>query len=123
MIIQIPLEVPSQNVTDRMHHMARHRLKQTWALRIKGTVLALWKAKETRKMAVTIHSYRTRRITDHANLVGGCKMVIDAIRDAGLIVDDSDKWMVATYNQDVASKSPTGGPCTVINIEPWPEVA
>lgn len=117
MIIQIPLEVPSQNVTDRMHFMARHRLKKQWTLRVGLAAGVLHPEGFPCKMAVTIHSYRTRRITDHANLVGGCKMVIDAIRDSGLIVDDSDKWMVATYKQDLASKSPTRKPLTVITIE------
>lgn len=120
--LTIPLEVQSQNVTDRMHHLARHKLKRVWTHAIRYAVGHA--ERPDCRMAVTIEAFRIQRITDHANLVGGAKMVIDAIRDAGLIKDDSDRWMVAAYVQHVRS-DPTnpmpGRACTRIVVEPFPE--
>jgi hypothetical protein len=106
-----------------MHWHKRNRLKKQWRWAILCETNTVPRP-ATGKRAVTILSYRKRRITDHANLVGGAKLVVDAIRDAGLIVDDSDKWMVAAYKQELASKSPypfDGKESTVISIEHFPE--
>jgi hypothetical protein len=114
--IHVGLVVHSQNVTDRLHWAQRAKLKKMWTnwlLRLTSNV----PRPATGKRAVTILSYRRRRITDHANLVGGAKLVIDAIRDAGLIVDDSDQWMIASYGQELARLSPDGRESTVVIIE------
>ena len=65
---------------------------------------------------VVITTYRKQRIRDHANLVGGCKGLIDALVNAQLLHDDSDLWMEAEYHQELASKSPTGKPYTIVQI-------
>ena len=114
----VPLEVPSQNATDRMHWAARNKLKKRWLTAVLLNAFRIPRAEG--KRSVRIMAYRKRRITDHANLVGGCKLVIDALRDSRQLIDDSDRWMVATYAQDLASHSPTGKPCTVFTIEDLP---
>lgn len=128
--VHIPLEVQSQNVTDRIHWRVRHRTKEMWTNQIRYMLgkqqgFAGPLTKPERKMAVTITAYRSRRITDHANLVGGCKMVVDAIRDAGLIKDDSDKWACIAYVQELASVSPhpyLKRPSTIICVEEFPTI-
>lgn len=120
--LHVNLVVQSQNVTDRLHWAQRNRLKKMWTAWILRLTPQVTRP-AAGKRAVTILSYRRRLITDHANLVGGAKLVIDAIRDAGLIVDDSDRWMVAAYHQELASRSPyplDGRESTVISIEPFP---
>jgi hypothetical protein len=122
--ITLPLLVESQNSTDRMHWRTRHRLKNIWKVSLYSAVGYV--ERPACRMAVTIESFRPRLITDHANLVGGCKMVIDAIRDAGLIHDDADKWMIAAYVQHLRSHPANpfpGHACTRITVEPMPEIS
>lgn len=112
----VPLEVPSQNVTDRMHWRARKKLKGQWLYRI----IAACGGPQSPQMVhkrVEILAYRKRLITDRGNLIGGCKLVVDAIRDAGLIFDDADKWATIDYQQELAGRSATGMACTYITIE------
>jgi hypothetical protein len=104
-----------------MHWRTRHALKNRWKVNLHHAVGYV--ERPACRMAVTVEAYRCRLITDHANLVGGCKMVIDAIRDVGLIHDDSDKWMVAAYVQHLRSHSTNpypGHACTRITVEPIP---
>ena len=65
---------------------------------------------------VTLHltAYRRRLCRDNANLIGGAKGLIDAIVREKIIQDDDDQHVLITYEQHLASKSPTGKPCTVI---------
>jgi hypothetical protein len=126
--IHIPLEVQSQNVTDRMHWRVRHKTQAMWLMTICNTLrtkcgITGEMKPPTQRMAVTITAYRKRLITDHANLVGGAKMVCDAIRDAGLIHDDADEWAAFAYSQQLAKFSPPpyeGRPSTVLRIERFP---
>jgi hypothetical protein len=67
--------------------------------------------------ALHIISYRARRCSDTANLIGGAKACIDGMTDAGLLVDDRDSMARITYEQQVSSKSPTKKPHTVLIIE------
>lgn len=42
---------------------------------------------------------RARRL-DRDNLWGGCKPLFDAMKDIGMIVNDSPKWLQADVNED-----------------------
>lgn len=66
--------------------------------------------------SIHIIAYRLRRCADVANLIGGAKPCVDGLVDAGLLVDDRDSMATITYEQQVASKSPTGLPHTTIQI-------
>jgi Holliday junction resolvase RusA-like endonuclease len=118
--LAIPLEIPSQNVTDRMHWRTRTRHIQTWRIHVAAAARRIGATEATGPMAVRIISYRRRRITDAANLVGGAKATVDALTRAGLIQDDSDDQARITYEQRLASEHPTGRPCTIIELEPIP---
>jgi hypothetical protein len=56
-----------------------------------------WKTAEFRK--VTIVAIRTRKIKDYANLVGGCKGLVDAMVYNGILADDSEEMCQITYLQ------------------------
>jgi hypothetical protein len=57
-----------------------------------------YRAGEKREISITRHSKRT---LDFGNLVGGCKPLLDALKRAGLIVDDSPEWIKDGYTQEI----------------------
>jgi hypothetical protein len=119
----IPREVPSQNVRDRLHWRDRHRDMKAWLVLVRMAAnVAGIPAHGGKRRRVRIEAYRIRKCADRANLIGGCKGLIDAITTAGLIVDDSEKWAQFEYAQDLANYGPCDGrPCTVISIEDLPD--
>lgn len=116
-------EIPSQNVTEKGRSW-RGRAAKTKARR------ALWRMLCASGMAqagippatgprlVHVVAYRRQRCKDIANLIGGAKACIDGMVDAGLLLDDQDSKARITYEQDVASASPTRQPCTRITVTP-----
>lgn len=94
---------PSQNVTSRRHWSSNKRdvdlcTKLIWAHTPNDATRA------TGKRRLHITSYRARRCTDSANLVGGCKYLVDAIVRRQLLKDDSDQWAAITYEQRLLSE-------------------
>lgn len=57
------------------------------------------KATVKRRITLTRIIGKGQRQFDYSNLVGGAKYVLDACREAGLIVDDSPKWCIDVYEQ------------------------
>lgn len=112
----IKREIPSQNKRDRRHWRIDHKetkdVESILRYAMRGNKMDEAKVKKI----VTLISYRRQRITDVANLHGGAKGWVDAIKRAGLIVDDSDKWAEIKYEQFTLKHSPTGKPCTIIRI-------
>jgi Holliday junction resolvase RusA-like endonuclease len=84
--IVIPTPLPSLNETQRMHRMAYHRLGKQWALAIKMLAPKLEPA--TGKRRVVIERRSTREL-DKDNAYGGAKVVVDALKKLGLILDDN----------------------------------
>lgn len=100
--IIIPGLLPSQNVRERSHWATRRRQEKRWERAI------LWQTgiedgTTSRRRKVRIISFRRQRITDHANLVGGAKGLVDCLVRAGLLVDDSDRWASISYDQGLRS--------------------
>lgn len=70
----------------------------------------------TAKRRVTITrliGYRQREF-DHDNLVGGCKVVVDAMARAGLLVSDKPADVEVTYRQEPRRTAQSGGACIVL---------
>jgi len=67
-----------------------------------------WRQQPGTKISVTITSYRRQAITDHANLVGGCKGLVDALVNTGILIDDQDGMVDIKYNQAPSRLSPIG---------------
>lgn len=120
--ILIPLETPSQNVTDRQHWAVRKRFGKACEQWIKYAMRDGNLDVATKPRRVVITSYRKRRITDDANIRGGAKSLVDAIVRSGLLVDDKDTMARIEYRQELASKGPRrmarpSQSCTMIQIE------
>ena len=98
---------PSMNMLMRMHWAQRKRLRNqlqwelTAALADLGRKLPpLLYGKTAPKRRVTITAYRPRRL-DPDNSYGGCKVLLDSMRDIGLIRNDSPKWLELVVNQHI----------------------
>lgn len=89
MIYKIPDVTPSQNVLDRMHWAAKHRLRDDWYWRVR------WRCGNKKpikiKMRVTITRV-SNRLLDEQNLSAGMKYLVDGLKQYGHIYEDSPKW-------------------------------
>lgn len=104
--ILLPLEPPSQNDPVSANRggarfeYGRLRLHYQILLQNSRAALGIPVAKKKRRVTITrIYSKHGRR-RDRGNLVGGCKMVLDAMTRAGLIVDDREEYVEDHYRQE-----------------------
>ena len=72
-----------------------------------------------KRMRVQIHVRRRVLLEDMDNLVGGAKPVLDAIKNMGLIYDDSTKFIDYQITQALAGGA---GERTMITIQPAKEI-
>lgn len=96
--IEIPLPTPSLNKLQRMHFHARKRLRDSYERIFRARTTSLTRALPSQFRRVKIVRYGPRQL-DHDNLVGGCKPVLDALKRAGLIWDDSPAFLAVDYRQ------------------------
>ena len=101
-VFEIPERTPSMNLFTGRGHWSRYAKT---AKRYKEMVWALTSRapKATGKRFVRI-TRRSTRTLDDDNLRGGCKMLLDALKAQGLIIDDSPAWISVDYVQE---KSPS----------------
>jgi hypothetical protein len=107
----IPRAPPSLNQTLRMHWSERRRLKQLW---IKEIWVAAFEAKirsEPRMKSKVEIDRRSPKLLDEDNCYGAIKVVLDALKDCGLIEDDSPEHIELRVSQS------RGAPQTTIRIE------
>lgn len=109
-------EVPSQNVRDRRHWSADHRERKALTWRVHAALPADGCPHRGRRRTIEVLAYRRARIRDDANLRGGAKALLDALVAAGVLRDDSDRWMHAEYRQDLHRRAGYDQPTTVIRI-------
>jgi Holliday junction resolvase RusA-like endonuclease len=79
------------------------RARGQWVLMIRNAMQWAKCPRSTdlvRRVAYVRIMGKGEREWDYDNLVGGGKMVFDAMIEAGLIVDDSAKWCVREYSQE-----------------------
>jgi hypothetical protein len=69
------------------------------------------------KRKVVITGYR-KRLCDRQNFARGCKPVLDGLVDAGVLVDDSEKWLDDEYKQ-VQAGYLLNGKGERLEIEVW----
>ena len=104
-VIVIPSVMPSLNQQLRMHWADRMRLKDKCAEDIDNALKASgYKVTEMirpSRRKVTIISYR-KRLLDEDNNVGATKPLLDAVKDMGLIWDDSPKFCDLVTRQEKA---------------------
>lgn len=96
--LSLPRRVWSQNEQRRAHWSVQRKERNWWLFLLAGALRGYRRAPD-RRMLLIIISYRNRLVTDKANLIGGAKELVDAIKHVGLLKDDSDRWVEISYRQ------------------------
>lgn len=105
-VIELPFAALSQNEWQRMHWGRQAKFKESVQLMIrmklaqKGVVPS---APPDHRMRLTIRRYSSGRL-DRGNFIGGCKPLLDALRDEWVIRDDNERWLEDRYEQLAAKK-------------------
>jgi Holliday junction resolvase RusA-like endonuclease len=112
-ILTIPKASPSLNTINGQHWNHYRQQKRAWLDLIWVAKLdaGIYGMPMFERAKVSIERFGTRSL-DVDNLTGGCKMLIDSLRQLGLIVDDSPAHIALTVTQRI-SKTPR----TVIHVE------
>ena len=109
MKLTISLPIISANKLLRMHWAKRAKIQRDYFYAIMaqwwniGNFLSPVRIKKKKKVIIT--SYR-KRLLDKDNLYAGAKCLGDALKKAGLIWDDSPKWINLEVKQAVDGKNP-----------------
>ena len=102
--------VSSLNTINTMHWAKRHRMKKEF---MKAVMVAMYEPKPRIKKAKFGQKYKLsylhirekrRIIRDHDNLIGGSKMLQDALRDMGFIFDDDIEFIGIPTHKQIAGK-------------------
>jgi len=104
--ISLPFATPSQNAWDRYHWGRKAKwmkIASEWLMVRLAELGVSREANVDRKMRVVIRRYSFGRL-DYANLVGGCKGLVDCLRYAGVLVDDNPAWLEDVYEQAPAPR-------------------
>jgi len=110
----IMCEIKSQNKTTYRHWTAHRDDRNEWEQLIAVHMRAVCGKKyKVSKWRITRMLGRGRRRFDHANLVGGCKGLVDCLVRRKIIVDDSPQHFECDYRQ---LKSDDGIARTVIEL-------
>lgn len=114
--LTIPELTPSLNVTRKAHWASKGRERKRWSMLVlvaKSEARLFNRQPILQKARVTIQRYGGRAL-DHDNAVGGCKDLVDGLRDNGLIWNDDPASLELHFEQHPGSKIPKK---TVIVIE------
>jgi len=120
-LLVLPVIMPSLNKQLRSHWAARKRLKDNAAWHVRAS-MGRYKIDHRDRFAnvsITVYSNapkamggRARRL-DTDNLIGGQKPLVDALKQAGIMKDDSPKWAAITY---IENRDKVESPRTEIEI-------
>ncbi len=123
------LDVPDTdillNANDRRHWAVRSRHTRYWRELASFTVQSKirregWPRLDRARITVTMQ-WRTRHRRDAANWAPTAKAAIDGIVDAGLLRDDSNKYVIGPDMRGEVDPALTR-PRIVVTIEPLPPV-
>lgn len=112
--LTIPRPTPSRNEFYHKHWRVEHTAKAWWKLQLSMLVLAHRVPPATGKRTVMIERYGKRKL-DVDNFFGGFKIVLDAMRSAGLIKDDNETYLELLAHQ--RKLAPRQAAYTVITLE------
>jgi hypothetical protein len=115
-VITLGFATPSQNSYQRWHWGRQSKFKTDAQLIISAKLAELGIIPQERpreRMKLTIRRFSAGRL-DRGNFIGGCKPILDALRDEMVIRDDSEAWLEDRYAQ---LDAPVGQPRTEIEIE------
>lgn len=110
----VPLRLPSLNdhVQNAGKNSWRYRKQRAqWCTAVRTAARDAGVAPATgRRSLVVRRTFKSREQTrDYINLVGGCKVVVDALVLEGLLVDDSPDLLDDRYEQVRVSKDEESG--------------
>lgn len=92
--IKLPEATPSLNETRKWHWAREHKEKQRWLWMVKSvlgpSVIEASQAKGSRRLVLERFGVRP---VDADNLAGGAKGLIDALKQLGLVRDDSPTFL------------------------------
>lgn len=98
------LVLPSLNTWQRMHRMARWRLKIDVAYYILAARGRRRTRAQGRRARVLVKQYRPRLIKDFDNLAASIKPLMDGLVKTELLVDDSMQWVDVKLEQHRAGQ-------------------
>jgi hypothetical protein len=108
----------SPNKMLRMHWAVRRKLKREIIAELELRVMPFLMKNEIpfKKCHIVVerHISGRHKFMDPDNLVGSMKMLIDAMRDLGIIDDDTPEHVVITARQE-RSESDFNGVCLLLN--------
>lgn len=87
------LPSPSQNTRDSQHWGTRHKTKGTWWWCIRACPGFLFVPPAAGKRRVTIERHTRAVFQDPANVIGGCKGIVDDLVDLKLLKGDTEQWV------------------------------
>lgn len=105
--IILHVSAPSQNQTRGNHKYAYgyRNIKKDLMRALAAELVEVPRAKRWRRGIIHRCYAKGKRAYDVENLVGGCKPLIDMLKESRVIIDDNKKWWQGAYLQ---SKSETG---------------
>ena len=83
----------------------RDRDAWQWALKVARINQRIPIATAKRRVTLTRHYSGKQREFDRGNLIGGCKMILDAMVRESLIVDDKAEYLEDHYGQERSDHS------------------
>lgn len=115
-VLHIPEASPSLNQIIGKHWTHYRKFRYHWSVLVlvakNQSSIGPWKPLQRASVRITRESYR---LLDPDNFVGGLKVLIDGLRDQGLIVDDSPDHISLIGEQVKITR--TQYPCTKIEIK------
>jgi hypothetical protein len=114
-VLEIPIRTPSGNQLSGYHWRKRHRMKRDWYYCLLAAMRTAGVGPQTGAFDLAFERHAARNI-DVDNAVAGLKAVIDAMVQAGLLVDDRPEYVRSiTVKQAKAAKAAER---TVIRMRP-----
>lgn len=118
MRLEIPNVPPSLNKVLNMHWRTKRKLSDLWQVEVFCAVPSAELRKilthdlRPKRALVTLHH---SRLFDRDNAYGACKVLFDALKRNGFIVDDAPEWLTQEVQQEKCSHRKR---YTVIELEP-----
>lgn len=116
MKLEIPDVPPSLNKVLNMHWRTKRKLQSDWAWLVlaatnKQQRIELKYSLVKKRVRITLHH---SRLYDTDNAYGACKVLFDALKNNGFLVDDNELWLLSTVEQE---KCPHKKRHTIIDME------
>lgn len=114
----IPKLVKSLNKFKGRHWSYYDRIKKGWFSALAVMLGAGEHHNAFQHVTITAYCDSTRNFLDDDNFRGGCKPVVDCLKNLGWIKDDSLKWVQVEYTQKIKGDDGTTETGTCIQVRP-----